>query len=111
MLGGRYEGDPLSPPEREAACGEHPRTSSFVGFFHQTSDDYGNIGGCPNGGSGSTIGKEPPRATACFSLGFQHNVDLIKKISSFILSAIRLCISNNCIDPVLSKQKDALINT
>jgi hypothetical protein len=90
---------------------EHPRTSSFVGFFHQTSGDYGNIGGCPNGGSGSTIGKEPPRATACFSLGFQHNVDLIKKISSFILSAIRLCISNNCIDPVLSKQKDALINT
>jgi hypothetical protein len=29
----------------------------------------------------------------------------------FVLSVIRQCISNNCIDPVLSKQKDALINT
>jgi len=57
------------------------------------------------------MGKEPPRATSYFFLGFPHNVNIIKKISSFILSAIRLCISNNCIDPVLSKQKDALINT
>ena len=29
----------------------------------------------------------------------------------FVLSVIRLRISNNCIDPVLSKRKDALINT
>ncbi len=29
----------------------------------------------------------------------------------FVLSVIRLRILNNCIDPVLSKQKDALINT
>jgi hypothetical protein len=28
-----------------------------------------------------------------------------------VLSLIRLHISNICIDPVLSKQKDALINT
>lgn len=32
MLGGSYEGDPLSPQEGEAVCGEHPRAPSFVGF-------------------------------------------------------------------------------
>jgi hypothetical protein len=67
------EGDPLSTPEGEAACGEHPLAPSFVGVFHQPSDDYCNIGRCPSGGGGSTMCKEPKRATACFSPGFQQS--------------------------------------
>jgi hypothetical protein len=50
VLCGSYEGDPLSPPKGEAAQGEAPPYPHFVGFFHQPSNDYRNIGGWPNGG-------------------------------------------------------------
>jgi hypothetical protein len=73
ILCGSQEGNPLSPPEGEAACGEHPLAPSFVKVFHQPSDDYRNIGGCPSGGGASTMCKELPRATACFSQGFQQS--------------------------------------
>jgi hypothetical protein len=43
ILCGSQEGDPLSPPEGEAAQGEHPLAPSFVGVFHQPSDDYRKI--------------------------------------------------------------------
>ncbi|MCX6684559.1 MAG: hypothetical protein NTZ37_07525 [Methanoregula sp.] len=55
ILCGSQDGDPLSPPEGEAAQGEHPLAPSFVKVFHQPSDDYRNIGGCPSGGGGSTM--------------------------------------------------------
>jgi len=32
ILCGSYEGDPLSPPEGEAACGEHPLTPPLSDF-------------------------------------------------------------------------------
>jgi hypothetical protein len=50
ILSGGHEGDPLSLPE-----GEHPLTPSFVKVFHQPSDDYRTIGGCPSGGGGNTM--------------------------------------------------------
>jgi hypothetical protein len=34
ILCGSQEGNPLSPPEGEAACGEHPLAPSFVKVFH-----------------------------------------------------------------------------
>jgi len=55
ILCGSQEDDPLSPPEGEAACGEHPPAPSFVKVFHQPSDDYRNIGGYLSGGEGSTM--------------------------------------------------------
>jgi hypothetical protein len=36
-LCGRYEGDPLSPPEGRATPGEIPLTS-FPGYFYQSSE-------------------------------------------------------------------------
>ena len=34
-LNGSYEGDPLSPPKREATCGEQPLDPPPSGYFHQ----------------------------------------------------------------------------
>jgi hypothetical protein len=44
ILCGSWEGDPLSPPEGEAAQGKHPLAPFFVKVFHQPSDDYRNMG-------------------------------------------------------------------
>jgi hypothetical protein len=44
-LCGRYEGDPLSPPEGEATRGEIPLTS-FSGYFYQPYEGY-RIWGMP----------------------------------------------------------------
>jgi hypothetical protein len=32
---GVYEGDPLSPPQGEATCGEHPPDPHLSRYFHQ----------------------------------------------------------------------------
>jgi len=45
----------------------------FIGFFHLPSDDYRNVGDARTKGGGSTMLKEPLRATTCFSLGFQES--------------------------------------
>jgi len=36
MLSGVFESDPLSPPEGEAACGEHPLAPLFYRGFSST---------------------------------------------------------------------------
>jgi len=59
MLGGSYEGEPHSPPEWEAACGDYPFTPSFVGFFHQPSGDYRNIGDARAVGAEAQWAKSP----------------------------------------------------
>jgi len=39
----------------EAAQEEHHIAPSFVGVFHQPSDNYRTIEGCPSGGGGSMM--------------------------------------------------------
>jgi hypothetical protein len=44
----------LSLARGAAAGGEHPFAPSFGKVFHQPSDDYRTIGGCPGSGGEST---------------------------------------------------------
>jgi hypothetical protein len=66
ILCGSRDGDPLSPPKGEAAQREHPPAPSFAGFFHQPSDDYCNIGGCPGGGGQKHDVQRTPRSDCLF---------------------------------------------
>jgi len=60
ILCGSYEGDPLSPPQGEAACGEHPLDPPpFLEYYFQPYQGLSQYRGCPSGGGGSTIGWSP----------------------------------------------------
>ena len=68
MLIGSYEGDPLSPPEGEAACGEHPLTPSFDLIFPiNLLMIIALLGDDRAQGAEAQCAKSPKRATACFS--------------------------------------------
>jgi hypothetical protein len=57
ILCGSYEGNPLSPPEGEAACGEHPPAPLFFrSVIFNLIRDYRNKGDDESGGGGSTMG-------------------------------------------------------
>jgi hypothetical protein len=47
------ENDPLSPPEGEAAQGEHPLDPLFFRDIFQPYLELSQQGGCPSGGGGS----------------------------------------------------------
>ena len=80
ILCSRQEGDPRSPPEGEATQGEHPLTSTFVKVFHQPSDDYRNIGGCPSGGGGSTMCRSPQeRLLVSLKISTKPLLKIVKK--------------------------------
>jgi len=47
------EKDPLSPPEGEAAQGEHPLDPLFFQDTFQPYQELSQLRGCPSGGGGS----------------------------------------------------------
>jgi hypothetical protein len=53
ILCGSLENDPLSPPEGEAAQGEHPLDPLFFRDIFQPYQELSQQGGCPSGGGGS----------------------------------------------------------
>jgi hypothetical protein len=82
------EGNPLSPPEGEAACGEHHLDPLFFGVFFNLIRCYRNRGNDESGGGGSMKCKEPPRAIDCFYEGF-NKADYNKKTAFPVLGSGR----------------------
>ena len=60
MLCSSHEGDPLSPPEVEAACGDNHLTPFLSDFFIINLLMIIATGGFSGGGGRSTMCKEPP---------------------------------------------------
>jgi hypothetical protein len=56
----------LSPPEGEAACGDHPLAPSFAGDFFSTLSGGIAIRGMPERRGEKHDVLEPPRAVDCF---------------------------------------------
>jgi hypothetical protein len=103
-----YEGDPLSPPEGEAAQGEHPLDPlllfpffSFVEIldyhrlFHQNSEWLSHRGGCDSGG-GAGISRSPQERYEIIYQGFQQSQKIFSTAYGFLLQgADRLTNSGN----------------
>ena len=70
ILCGSLEGDPLSPPEGEAAQGEHPLVPLFFKEYFSTLSGVIAIGGMPERRGRKHEMLEPPRAIVCFYEGF-----------------------------------------
>jgi len=90
MLSGSYEGDPLSPPEGEAACGEHPLTPSFVGFFHQPSGDYRTIGDARAAGRKHTV-QRAPKSDGVFLARISTERENHKKFFHYLSLLLSVC--------------------
>jgi hypothetical protein len=66
ILCGGLENDPLSPPEGEAAQGEHPLDPLFFSGYISTLSGVIAIGGMPERLGRKHEKLEPPRAIVCF---------------------------------------------
>jgi hypothetical protein len=72
ILCGSLENDPLSPPEGEAAQGEHPLDPFFFSGYISTVSGVIAIGGMPEQRGRKHEKVEPPRAIVCFNEDFNR---------------------------------------
>jgi hypothetical protein len=72
------EKDPLSPPEGEAAQGEHPLDPLFFSGYISTLSGVIAIGGMPEWRGWKHEKVEPPRAIVCFSEDCNRTVNYKK---------------------------------
>jgi len=77
ILCGSLENDPLSPPEGEAAQGEHPLDPLFFLGYISTLSGVIAIGGMPERRGRKHEKLEPPRAIICFYEDFYKAKKLV----------------------------------
>jgi hypothetical protein len=89
------ENDPLSPPEGEAAQGEHPLDPLFFLGYISTLSGVIAIGGMPERRGRKHEKLEPPRAIVCFyedfnRTNFSRNISRARKNPAIICPCMRL---------------------